>query len=125
MYFPKDALYRILDNIVSNAKEYAFTDEGREDYDLHFSWRMNGTDLVIEIANNGTPIPEDRDVRSLLEYGVSSNLHSRGHNGIGCHEIKGIMNRYNGDFEIVSKPQDKYTVRYLLVFKSTNTLYTL
>lgn len=123
--FPKDALYRILDNIVSNAKEYAFTDEGREDYDLHFSWRMNGTDLVIEIANNGTPIPEDRDVRSLLEYGVSSNLHSRGHNGIGCHEIKGIMNRYNGDFEIVSKPQDKYTVRYLLVFKSTNTLYTL
>lgn len=125
LYFPKDALYRILDNIVSNAKEYAFTDEGREDYDLHFSWRMNGTDLVIEIANNGTPIPEDRDVRSLLEYGVSSNLHSRGHNGIGCHEIKGIMNRYNGDFEIVSKPQDKYTVRYLLVFKSTNTLYTL
>lgn len=123
--FPKDALYRILDNIVSNAKEYAFTDEGREDYDLYFSWRMNGTDLVIEIANNGTPIPEDRDVRSLLEYGVSSNLHSRGHNGIGCHEIKGIMNRYNGDFEIVSKPQDKYTVRYLLVFKSTNTLYTL
>lgn len=123
--FPKDALYRILDNIVSNAKEYAFTDEGREDYDLHFSWRMNGTDLVIEIANNGTPIPEDRDVRSLLEYGVSSNLHSKGHNGIGCHEIKGIMNRYNGDFEIVSKPQDKYTVRYLLVFKSTNTLYTL
>lgn len=123
--FPKDALYRILDNIVSNAKEYAFTDEGREDYDLHFSWRMNGTDLVIEIANNGTPIPEDRDVMSLLEYGVSSNLHSRGHNGIGCHEIKGIMNRYNGDFEIVSKPQDKYTVRYLLVFKSTNTLYTL
>ena len=125
LYFPKDALYRILDNIVSNAKEYAFTDKGREDYDLHFSWRMNGTDLVIEIANNGTPIPEDRDVRSLLEYGVSSNLHSRGHNGIGCHEIKGIMNRYNGDFEIVSKPQDKYTVRYLLVFKSTNTLYTL
>lgn len=123
--FPKDALYRILDNIVSNAKEYAFTDEGREDYDLHFSWRMNGTDLVIEITNNGTPIPEDRDVMSLLEYGVSSNLHSRGHNGIGCHEIKGIMNRYNGDFEIVSKPQDKYTVRYLLVFKSTNTLYTL
>lgn len=125
LYFPKDALYRILDNIVSNAKEYAFTDEGREDYDLHFSWRMNGTDLVIEIANNGTPIPEDRDVKSLLEYGVSSNLHSRGHNGIGCHEIKGIMNRYNGDFEIVSKPQDKYTVRYLLAFKSTNTLYTL
>ena len=125
LYFPKDALYRILDNIVSNAKDYAFTDEGREDYDLHFSWRMNGTDLVIEIANNGTPIPEDRDVKSLLEYGVSSNLHSRGHNGIGCHEIKGIMNRYNGDFEIVSKPQDKYTVRYLLVFKSTNTLYTL
>lgn len=123
--FPKDALYRILDNIVSNAKEYAFTEKGRDDYDLHFSWRMNGTDLVIEIANNGTPIPEDRDVRSLLEYGVSSNLHSRGHNGIGCHEIKGIMNRYNGDFEIVSKPQDKYTVKYLLVFKSTNTLYTL
>lgn len=124
-YFPKDALTKIMDNIISNAKEYAFTDKERTNYDLHFSWRMNGTDLVLEIANNGTAIPADRDVKSLLEYGVSSKLHSKGHNGIGCHEIKGIMNRYNGDFEILSTPQDEYTVRYVLTFKSTNSFNTL
>lgn len=124
-YFPKDALTKIMDNIISNANEYAFTDKERTNYDLHFSWRMNGTDLVLEIANNGTAIPADRDVKSLLEYGVSSKLHSKGHNGIGCHEIKGIMNRYNGDFEILSTPQDEYTVRYVLTFKSTNSFNTL
>lgn len=123
--FPKDALTKIMDNIISNAKEYAFTDKERTDYDLYFSWRMNGTDIVLEVANNGSPIPADRDVKSLLEYGVSSKLHCKGHNGIGCHEIKGIMNRYNGDFEILSTPQDRYTVRYLLTFKSTNSLNTL
>ena len=64
-------------------------------------------------------------VTFLPAFFLLRNKKNDSNNGIGCHEIKGIMNRYNGDFEIVSKPQDKYTVRYLLVFKSTNTLYTL
>ena len=119
--FPKDALERIFDNIVSNAKSHAFTDVNRKNYLLRFSWKIDGTSLVIMIENNGTPIPEDRDTNSLLEYGVSSCLHQNGHNGIGCNEIEDIMSRYNGTVRIISSPKDEYTVKYVLTFNYSNT----
>jgi len=119
--FPKDALEKILENIISNAKAYAFTDDTRKDYQLKFSWRANGDVLIIEIENNGTPIPEDRDSSSLLEYGVSSALHHDGHNGIGCYEIDSIMRRYKGTVEIVSTPKETFTVKYVLTFNNSNT----
>ncbi len=116
--FPKDALEKIFDNILSNAKAYAFTEDNRKDYQLKFSWRTDGVSLIIEIENNGTPIPENRDTASLLEYGVSTALHQDGHNGIGCNEIKDIMTRYNGRVEIVSTPKEEYTVKYVLTFSN-------
>lgn len=119
--FPKDALEKVFDNILSNATSYAFTDDSRKDYQLRFSWHTDGTSLIVEIDNNGTPIPEDRDAASLLEYGVSTALHKDGHNGIGCNEIKDIMSRYNGNLEIVSSPKDKFTVKYILTFNNANT----
>ena len=117
--FPKDALNHIFKNIVSNAKAWAFNDKVRDDYQLKFSWHISETVLEISIENNGTPIPNDRDVSSLLRYGVSSALHYDGHNGIGCNEIEDIMQRYNGEVEIISSPQDEFTVKYILRFKHT------
>lgn len=114
--FPKDALEKIFDNILSNAKAYAFIDDSRKDYQLRFSWHTDGVSMIIEIENNGTPLPEDRDTASLLEYGVSTALHQDGHNGIGCNEIKDIMARYNGRVEIVSAPKEEFTVKYVLMF---------
>jgi hypothetical protein len=116
--FPKDALEHIFKNIISNAQYWAFNDKSREDYQLRFSWNIGGKGktLVIAIENNGTPIPEDRDTTSLLEYGVSTALHHDGHNGIGCNEIDDIMQRYDGKVEIVSSPQSVFTVKYVLTF---------
>lgn len=124
LWFPKDALVRVLNNIISNAKGHAFIDESRKDYQLRFSWHTEGITIKLEIENNGTPIPADRDTASLLEYGVSSALHQDGHNGIGCNEINDIMQRYDGNIEIVSTPQNEFTVKYVLSFKS-NILYSL
>jgi signal transduction histidine kinase len=121
LVFPKDALEKVFNNILSNATSYAFTDDSRKDYQLRFSWHTDGTSLIVEIDNNGTPIPEDRDTASLLEYGVSTALHKDGHNGIGCNEIKDIMNRYDGDVKIVSSPKDDFTVKYMLIFNNVNT----
>ncbi len=121
LVFPKDALEKIFDNILSNAKAYAFTDDTRTDYQLRFSWHTDGASLIVEVDNNGTPIPEDRDTVSLLEYGVSTALHKDGHNGIGCNEIKDIMSRYDGKVEIISSPKDDFTVKYILTFHNANT----
>lgn len=120
-FFPKDALEHVFKNIISNAQAWAFDDQSREDYQLKFSWQMKGTALIIEIENNGTPIPRDRDTASLLEYGVSTALHHDGHNGIGCNEIDDIMQRYDGKVEIVSTPEKEFTVKYILTFNRSNT----
>ena len=118
LIFPKDALERVLGNIIMNAQSHAFIDKSRKDYKLRFSCYSDGTLLVVKIENNGTPIPADQDVSSLLEYGVSSKLHQDGHNGIGCNEIDDIMRRYDGKFELVSSPNEEFTVKYILSFKS-------
>ena len=120
MFFPKDALEKIMNNIVANAISHGFTDPERHDYKLCFSWHSDGIAIVLEIENNGAPIPADRDVDSLLEYGVSTSLHQDGHNGIGCNEIDDIMRRYDGNVKIISRPEEEFPVKYILTFNQTN-----
>ena len=105
--FPKDALEKIFENIISNAKAHAFTDDTRKDYQLKFSWHTEYPSLIIEITT------------SLLEYGVSTALHHDGHNGIGCNEIDSIMRQYNGKVAIVSTPKKSFTVKYVLTFNDS------
>ena len=119
--FPTAALEKVLDNIVSNAQSHGF-DKSRNDYHIKFSWYAENKTVKLLIENNGSPIPEDRDPASLLEYGVSTALHSDGHNGIGCNEIDDIMQRYDGKVEIISSPQEEYTVKYLLTFYRSNSV---
>lgn len=123
--FSKEALERVFKNIISNAKAHAFNDKSRNDYQLRFSWHMDGFSLIIEIDNNGSPIPNDRDTDSLLEYGVSTDLHNDGHNGIGCSEIDDIMQRYEGKVKIVSLPNEEFPVKYILTFNRSNNFRTL
>ena len=120
--FPKDALTKILDNIISNAKSHGFV-KSCADYKIKFSWYTEDKVVKILIENNGSPIPEDRDPSLLLEYGVSTVLHCDGHNGIGCNEIDDIMRRYDGKVDIISSPQEEYTVKYLLTFYRSNSVY--
>ena len=119
--FPKAALEKILDNIVSNALSHGFV-KSRNDYHIKFSWYAENKSINLLIENNGYPIPDDRDPASLLEYGVSTALHSDGHNGIGCNEIDDIMQRYDGKVELISSPQEEYTVKYLLTFYRSNSV---
>jgi hypothetical protein len=119
--FPKAALEKILDNIVSNAQSHGF-DKSCNDYHIKFSWFAENKTVKLLVENNGSPIPDDRDPASLLEYGVSTALHFDGHNGIGCNEIDDIMQRYDGKVEIISSPQEEYTVKYLLTFYHSNSV---
>ena len=120
--FPKNALKKIFDNIISNAQSHGFV-KSRADYKIKFSCYTEDKAVKILIENNGSPIPDDRDPASLLEYGVSTVLHCDGHNGIGCNEIDDIMHRYDGKVDIISSPQKEYTVKYLLTFFRSNSVY--
>lgn len=113
-WFPPKALQQVFDNIVANARAHGFTDPQRDDYCLRFRWHTNGHQMVIEVSNNGAPIPSDMDTDLLLEYGYSSALNHDGHGGLGGGEIADIMRHYGGDVRIVSTPDDQFTVTYVL-----------
>ena len=120
--FPQDALEHVFNNIISNAKAHGFGDKTRNDYQIRFSWHTDGLALIVEIDNNGSPISNDIDTASLLEYGISTALHHDGHNGIGCNEIDDIMKRYDGKVQIVSFPEEEFSVKYILTFNRSNTI---
>lgn len=120
LYFPKDALKRIFDNIVSNAVSHGFKSKERDDYKLRFSWKTMDNTLQIIIENNGTHIPEDREPSELLKYGVSTALHQNGHNGIGCDEINQIMQKFDGNVRLVSEPKYEFAIKYILTFQANN-----
>lgn len=113
-WFPKKALKQVLDNIVSNALEYGFTDITRDDYVIESSWTTDGLDMVVRVSNNGTPMPADINTDLVLEYGYTTALNERGHGGIGGGEIAEIMHRFGGDVSVVSSPDKQFTVTYIL-----------
>lgn len=113
-WFPRKALQQVLDNIVANAREHGFKDKERDDYVIQTSWNTDGLNLLIKVGNNGSPLPVDIDSDLLLEYGYSTALNQNGHSGIGGGEITEIMHKFGGDVRIISSPEKKFTVTYVL-----------
>ena len=124
LYFPQKALEKIFDNIISNAIAHGFLDKFHEKYKIRFSWEASGMDIKIIIENNGLPIHKDINTTDILEYGFSTSLNTNGHNGIGGSEIATIMRKYDGDVQIISTPNEQYTVKYILIFKRINKLFS-
>ena len=113
-WFPKRALQQVFDNIVSNAREHGFTDKNRQDYVIQTSWTTDGLNMLIKIANNGEPLPSDLNSDLILEYGYTSALNQHGHAGIGGGEMAEIMHKFGGNIRVVSTPDKKFTVTYIL-----------
>ncbi len=119
-WFPKKALLQVFENIVSNAREHGFTDKSRQDYVVQSSWTTDGLNMLIKISNNGTPLPADVNAGLVLEYGYTTALNQRGHGGIGGGEISEIMHKFGGDVTVISTPENKFTVTYVLTLPLTS-----
>ena len=113
-WFPKRALLQVFDNIVSNACEHGFKDKNQNGYTIQTRWYTDALNMFIEISNNGAPLPEDVDVDKLLEFGYSTVLNHGEHAGIGGGEISEIMQRYGGNASVISTPEKKFTITYVL-----------
>lgn len=113
-WFPRKALLQVFDNIVANACEHGFKDKSRNDYIIQTSWDTDGLNMLIKISNNGESLPEDLDADLVLEYGFSTALNQNGHSGIGGGEIAEIMHKFGGDVRVISSPEKRFTVTYVL-----------
>ena len=114
---PADALVQIMSDIISNAVSHGFKDPARNDYKIKFGWELNESDVVISIKNNGTPIHPDINTDDIFTYGVSSSFNDEdGHSGIGCYDIKNIIERQGGSVEVRRLSNSDFTVEYRLSF---------
>lgn len=116
--FPKDALTIILDNIISNAVVHGFTNAEKE-YTIRFRFESKGSKVILSISNNGDPLPAGLDSESVFVYGETSG-DTRSHYGIGGYQVKNLMKEFDGDAEIISTPEEEFTVTYNLIFGNNN-----
>ena len=115
--FSEQALSIILDNIVSNAVAHGFKEEGRV-YTIRFDLESEGSNYILRISNNGSPLPGGKNPDEIFVWGKTSG--GSGHAGIGCYQIRDLMQNFEGSAEIISTPEEEFTVTYVLTFTNTN-----
>ena len=116
--FPEEALTIIVDNIVSNAVSHGFKELGKE-YTIHFEFISEGANYILSISNNGAPLALE-GAEDVFVMGQTTG--GGDHAGIGGYQIRSLMEDFGGKAEIVSTPNEEYTVTYKLTFTKTNLI---
>ena len=111
--FSQKELVQVLDNIFANAKKYGFKDSNRIDYRIRIEVRCllpDSSEVEVRISNNGHPLPVGMTPEKVFTWGESSEDGT----GIGGWQARNIMEHYNGRIQLLSTPNDEYTVTYVL-----------
>ena len=119
--FSKEALTRVLDNIVNNARTHGFQGRLNEQNKIKLVIQAQGTDYILIVANNGAPLKDDFKKEDVFVYGQTSG-ETQKHFGIGGYEIKRLMNEFEGDVELVANSESEYSVAYKLIFHNTHII---
>lgn len=110
-----------LDNILTNAEKYGFTDKDRTDYKIRFSTQIIDRDgnefLALKIANNGNPLPNGMTTDKVFQWGESSSG-----TGLGGWQLANIARNYGGYVKMNCYPEDRegFSVEYELGFPISN-----
>lgn len=123
--FSSNALERILDNICANAVAYGFGNREVHNNNIRITLESQENSYIVCVSNNGIPANEKLDTKEIFNYGVTTSDSRGEHSGIGCYEIKKLMERFGGKVEFVNDPDSEYPVTYKLIFNNTNILFSL
>jgi type I restriction enzyme M protein len=118
---PRKALLQVLENIVSNAVSHGFTSHDNESaYYIKFDIDDDHQDeLVLEVSNNGEPLPDGVDTEFIITEGRSTKLDHKEddkaecHHGLGGKEIFDILKKHDASIDVLPSP-----VTYRIIFKS-------
>ena len=110
-------LETIMDNIIANARAHGFKRQDKT-YKIRFDISTSGDQVILYVSNNGEPLHERMKTHEVFTYGHTSGDDS--HSGIGCYQIKEYMDALKGSVEIISTPDDEFTVTYKLTFVNAN-----
>lgn len=124
--FPVKALARVFDNIISNAVSHGFGNQANPNNKIYINWYVEEKNCIITIANNGLPLKDGTELSNVFTYGYSTALNKNNaesghkHSGIGAYDAKNILEKEGAKIEIISTPNEEYTVTYKLTFTKTN-----
>lgn len=110
--FNKQQLDKLFSNVVINAVNHGFKD--KKDYFIDFIIKANEQLIILEIRNNGRPMPSGFGFKDLITRGEKS-VDSVGM-GLGGFEIKSMVELYDCVFELDNNPEDNFPVTYRFKF---------
>lgn len=121
IHFSERLLEQVFNNIVYNAQSHGFKGRDAEKNIVDINVHVNeDNDIIIDIRNNGAPFDDELTPEDILRYGFTTNRGTDGHGGIGCYQVGQIMKASDNsrDVQIISTPNDFYTVTFSLIFRN-------
>lgn len=108
-----DDFYRIFSNIISNAIDHGFKDVTKE-YKIRTEITFDEKEqmCILSVSNNGKAMPKDFTLKDLTTRGEKTT-DSKG-SGMGGADIKNILKKYDGKFDILNTETEEFTVKYII-----------
>jgi type I restriction enzyme M protein len=116
----KEDFSKLFSNIVSNAIDHGFKNTTGNIIRSLLSYDTAKECCLLEVSNNGIPIPEKFSFQHLTTRGEKT-IDSKG-TGIGGADIKDIVAKYNGEFGLIKDADSPFPVTYKISFPISKTI---
>lgn len=106
----KDDLKEVIHNIISNAVMHGFI-KGRNNniIRIRLSYDKEENMHVIQISNNGKPMPKGMDTK---RFGIKGEIAGdTGNDGIGGYRVKSIVEHFKGSYSVENDPESLFPVQ--------------
>lgn len=110
----KEDFIKMYSNIVSNAIHHGFKNSEGNIIRSNISYDALHEQCVLKVSNNGIPLPDRFTIKRLTTRGEKTT-DSKG-TGIGGADIKNIVSKYNGTFNLVNDASSLFPVTYEISF---------
>lgn len=109
----------MIDNFIRNAELHGFVQKNKRikfKISIVVTKRKNDSSLIIEIKNNGAPLPEELTVEKFTEFGNKGKSSSG--DGLGGAWIYKVIRAHRGDLEIIREDKE-YPVNFKITLPHT------
>ena len=104
LYFDKEVVNTILDNLISNAIKY--TDRGKIELELYTSDRNQVSYTEIKVKDTGHGISDEDQIRIFDRYYQGKRNREVSGTGIGLALVKNMVALHEGEIRVESKPNE-------------------
>lgn len=121
----KDIIRRMLDNIIENAENHAFSNsiDSVNKIKIELIYDFDDFSVQIDISNTGKPLPENISFEALVRKGSTSGENSG--NGIGLWYVNEVMEIHKGKFGLTDETLPEGTKgEYVTVMELTFPITT-